>query len=376
MEIIETENVQNDTLNKLVLEINNCDTSFINSIRRTILTSIKTLVFRGFPHDDNKIKFIKNISNYHNEYLKQRISCIPIHYNEIDNFNIIVKDYYILLKVSNNGPEKKLVTTDDFKIIKKSTQKETNFSKHNLFPKNAKTKDPIVICYLNPQVSQNDPVQQIEAHIEFSVGTAKEDSCWNVVSKCLFYNSPDEKKIEKYKETIEEENKVDFEILDSQRYFLKDKFIFHIETLGVYSNKDIIIMASNHLVEYFKQIKIESKQINNFRRSYNQNVYYENMINIFKDDKKTHNLYILRLENEDYTVGKLIEKYLFNYRVENDESKMNFISFNKKHPHNDYSYINIIYNEEDNEDKIIIEDLVFIYDKIIYDFQYLIKVMS
>ena len=194
MEIIETENVQNDTLNKLVLEINNCDTSFINSIRRTILTSIKTLVFRGFPHDDNKIKFIKNISNYHNEYLKQRISCIPIHYNEIDNFNIIVKDYYILLKVSNNGPEKKLVTTDDFKIIKKSTQKETNFSKHNLFPKNAKTKDPIVICYLNPQVSQNDPVQQIEAHIEFSVGTAKEDSCWNVVSKCLFYNSPDEKK--------------------------------------------------------------------------------------------------------------------------------------------------------------------------------------
>ena len=184
------------------------------------------------------------------------------------------------------------------------------------------------------------------------------------------------KKIEKYKETIEEENKVDFEILDSQRYFLKDKFIFHIETLGVYSNKDIIIMASNHLVEYFKQIKIESKQINNFRRSYNQNVYYENMINIFKDDKKTHNLYILRLENEDYTVGKLIEKYLFNYRVENDESKMNFISFNKKHPHNDYSYINIIYNEEDNEDKIIIEDLVFIYDKIIYDFQYLIKVMS
>lgn len=376
MEIIESENIHNDDMNKLVLEMNNCDTSFVNSIRRTILTNIKTLVFRGFPHNENKIKFIKNVTNYHNEYLKQRLSCIPIHYNEIDDFNTIIKDYYVLLKVENSGQEKKLVTTDDFKIIKKSTQKETTFSKHNLFPKDPKTKDPIVICYLNPQVSQNDPVQEIEAHLEFSVGTAKEDSCWNVVSKCLFYNSPDEQKIETYKETIDEEKKKDFEILDSQRHFLKDHFVFHIETLGIYSNKDIIIMASNHLVDYFKQIKIETKKINNFRRSYNQSVYYENMINIFKDDKKTHNVFILRLENEDYTVGKLIEKYLFNHRVENDESNMNYVTFNKTHPHNDYSYVNIIYNEEENEDKIILEDLLFIYDKIIYDFQYLIKVMS
>lgn len=376
MEIIESENIHNDNMNKLVLEMNKCDTSFVNSIRRTILTNIKTLVFRGFPHNENKIKFIKNVTNYHNEYLKQRLSCIPIHYNEIDDFNTIIKDYYVLLKVENSGQEKKLVTTDDFKIIKKSTQKETTFSKHNLFPKDPKTKDPIVICYLNPQVSQNDPVQEIEAHLEFSVGTAKEDSCWNVVSKCLFYNSPDEQKIETYKETIDEEKKRDFEILDSQRHFLKDHFVFHIETLGIYSNKDIIIMASNHLVDYFKQIKIETKKINNFRRSYNQSVYYENMINIFKDDKKTHNVFILRLENEDYTVGKLIEKYLFNHRVENDESNMNYVTFNKKHPHNDYSYVNIIYNEEENEDKIILEDLLFIYDKIIYDFQYLIKVMS
>ena len=376
MEIIESENIHNDNMNKLVLEMNKCDTSFVNSIRRTILTNIKTLVFRGFPHNENKIKFIKNVTNYHNEYLKQRLSCIPIHYNEIDDFNTIIKDYYVLLKVENSGQEKKLVTTDDFKIIKKSTQKETTFSKHNLFPKDPKTKDPIVICYLNPQVSQNDPVQEIEAHLEFSVGTAKEDSCWNVVSKCLFYNSPDEQKIETYKETIDEEKKRDFEILDSQRHFLKDHFVFRIETLGIYSNKDIIIMASNHLVDYFKQIKIETKKINNFRRSYNQSVYYENMINIFKDDKKTHNVFILRLENEDYTVGKLIEKYLFNHRVENDESNMNYVTFNKTHPHNDYSYVNIIYNEEENEDKIILEDLLFIYDKIIYDFQYLIKVMS
>ena len=377
MEIIESENIHNDTTNKLVLEINNCDNSFVNSIRRTILTNIKTIVFRGFPHDENKINFIKNVSNYHNEYLKQRLSCIPIHYNEVDNFDILVKDYYVLLKVVNTTQEKRLVTTDDFKIIKKSTKKETKFSKHNLFPKDPKTKDPIVICYLNPHVSQNDPPQEIEAHLEFSIGTAREDSCWNVVSKCLFYNSPDEETIEKYKQTIEEEKIKDFEILDSQRYFIKNKFIFHLESLGIYSNKEIIIMASNYLVDYFKSIKRETKQINKFRRSYNQSVYYENMINIFKDDKKTHNVFIIRLEKEDYTIGKLIEKYLFNYRVSQPDSTMKFISFNKTHPHNEYSFVNIIYNEDEkDEDKLILNDLEFIYDKIIYDFMNLIKVIS
>jgi len=40
-------------------------------------------------------------------------------------------------------------------------------------------------------------------------------------------------------------------------------------------------------------------------------------------------MFILQLENDDYTFGKLIEKYLYNYKSE----WFKFIAFKKEHPH-------------------------------------------
>ena len=52
------------------------------------------------------------------------------------------------------------------------------------------------------------------------------------------------------------------------------------------------------------------------------------------------NSFEIKLENEDYTVGKLLENELYSSYFEN-EKIFNYISFKKYHPHDDASFIKI-----------------------------------
>ena len=51
---------------RLEMEILDVDRSIVNSLRRTVLTQVPILVFRGFPHAKNQIQFIKNTSKFNN----------------------------------------------------------------------------------------------------------------------------------------------------------------------------------------------------------------------------------------------------------------------------------------------------------------------
>ena len=62
--------------------IESVNVSFINGIRRVILSDIPTLVFHCFPHDQNDADIHTNTTRLNNEVLKQRLSCIPIHISD------------------------------------------------------------------------------------------------------------------------------------------------------------------------------------------------------------------------------------------------------------------------------------------------------
>ena len=51
-------NISNDG-ERLYFTVKGLNVSVANSIRRTLLSNIETLVFRGFPHEENRIRFIK-----------------------------------------------------------------------------------------------------------------------------------------------------------------------------------------------------------------------------------------------------------------------------------------------------------------------------
>ena len=53
--------------------------SIANAIRRIILSDIPCVVFRTFPHDENRVNISKNTTRLTNEMIKQRVGCVPIH---------------------------------------------------------------------------------------------------------------------------------------------------------------------------------------------------------------------------------------------------------------------------------------------------------
>ena len=76
----------NEIGNRLNFTFKNTDVSIVNGLRRVILSNIDTIVFRGFPHSENQINITKNKTKFNNEYMKHRLSCVPVMNSDASTF--------------------------------------------------------------------------------------------------------------------------------------------------------------------------------------------------------------------------------------------------------------------------------------------------
>ena len=67
---------ENDILKFTLHGVNVC---FANAVRRTILSDIPIVVIHTDSHETNHCTIKQNTGRLHNEIIKQRLSCIPIH---------------------------------------------------------------------------------------------------------------------------------------------------------------------------------------------------------------------------------------------------------------------------------------------------------
>ena len=100
--------------NILTFTINNINVSYANAIRRVTLSNIPIVVFRTSPHEKNDADFIINTSRLNNEILKQRLSCIPIHFIQSAEWSL--DEYIMEVDVKNDTDSAIYVTSKDFKI--------------------------------------------------------------------------------------------------------------------------------------------------------------------------------------------------------------------------------------------------------------------
>lgn len=318
-------------------ELANVDVSIVNSLRRVILSNIEQLVFRGFPHAENQLVFEKNNTKFNNEFLKHRIQCVPIFEKDVSKFDNFVKNYCVKVNVRNDTNTRRDVTSQDFKLIQKDTGKAISESETSiLFPPDNITADYILLAVLMPKVSETDEPEELSLTLNFTVGCAKEDSCWNVVSKCAYYNKPDDAKIKKTmsEKTMMEKTKEerrDFELLDSQRIFVPNQFVFHLTTLGVFSNQAILQKACTYLIERMTEF---SKFLENASFTKSQFGDLE-PFGLYQSESG----FYLRIEDDDYTIGKLIENHL-NLMF---HKEIYYISFKKDHPHDSHCFVSFEY---------------------------------
>jgi len=332
---------------RMTFTISNIDVSYVNAIRRTILSDIPIVVFKTTPYEENNANITINTSRLNNEIVKQRLSCIPIHMDyltSLQDMNKYSVDNYLLeVDVENKTDTTMIVTTKDFKILNTQTNKYLDESEVKkifppFIPPSGSGEYYIDFLRLRPKISDEIPGEIIKLTCKFSVGKARDDSMFNVTGTCSYGCTPDFEKIEeqveirkqKWKDEGKKEDEIKFEaanwkLLEGMRYVIKNSFDFVIESVGIYGNDQIII----------ESCKIIQKKLDELKQ-----LIESDGVEIKRSDNILENCYDITLVNEDYTIGNILNFEL--YKIFYIELKqINYVGFKKVHPHDSNSILRV-----------------------------------
>ena len=329
--------IDNDELKFTLSGVN---VSIVNALRRIILSEIPIVVFRVSPNDKNKCNIIANTCGLNNEIVKHRLSCIPIHIKDVDEFPL--KNYMLELHVQNNTDTTIYITTKDFVIKDLVSGKALHENKiREIFPADELTSDFIDFVRLKAKPAEEIQGKIIHLTSEFDIGTAKEDAAYNVVSTCSYGNTIDDAAQEaklaqlkqKWKDEGKKETEIDFEaanwkLLEGKRIFKKDSFDFVIQSIGIYRNAELLVLACKVMMEKLQNLN---------------SLIEKDEVEIKIAESTIPNCYDIKLDNEDYTIGKVIEYFMLSSFYE--RGILTYCGFKMLHPHDAYSLVRVAYKE-------------------------------
>ena len=366
--------LRDDIKDALGFTLSGVNMSFANAVRRTILSDVPIVVFRTTPYEKNKCNIMTNTSRLNNEIIKQRLSCVPIHINDIEAFPL--KNYIMEVNVENTTDTIIFVTTENFTIKDLVTGKLLSQEKvKEIFPPDDITGYYIDFVRLRPKMSEELRGEHIHLTCEFEIGDAKEDGMFNIVSTCAYGFTPDSagqdatlvRKVQTWKDEGKTVKEIKFEsdnwkLLDAKRIFKQNSYDFVIQTVGIYTNNEIVDLACKILIgrfhEHIALIEKDELEIKN-------------------SESTMANCFDIILENEDYTIGKVLEYLL--YKKFYETNILTFCGFKKAHPHDTYSIIRVAYTAPVEKSSVkghlreCIDDAIIVYTKMKKDFSRLLK---
>ena len=338
-----------DQTNALSFRLQPVHVSIANSIRRVLLSEIDMVVVISYPHDANNCHITINTSRFTNEFLKQRISSIPIHLNtevaadnegkeeeddqddEDASSQQIWQAYQIKCNKKNTSNQMIVITSEDLELVHKVSGEKLNKTlRDQVFPPDEHGYF-IDILRLRPELANSIPGEEIEFTCDMSISNAKHNSMYNTVSKATYENTPDKEKALQVWSEIEltqkgkedsTTTKENWFLLDAKRHFIPNSFDFTIETIGVSTNKQLLNLAVQKMIDKLTAITQNS----------------DSPIN--ESPSTIKNCYDVTLQNEDYTLGKVLEYLIYSMYFEGAEL-VTYVGFRKEHPHDDDSIIRI-----------------------------------
>ena len=326
----------------MTFTMENTNVSIANALRRTILSDIECVVM-DTSLEKNHIKIFKNTSRFNNEILKQRLGSIPVHIKDFD----IIDDLVVEINRVNDSDSIDYITTNDFKIKNLTTNTYLDDEAvSQIFPPDPLTNGHILFARLRPKISNDIPGQELHLECKLSVSNASQNGMYNLVSTCAYANTPDKVEQQSQWQQVEQEleekgyekEDIDYfeknwKLLKGKRFFVKDSFDFKIETIGVYTNLDLVHAAINVINKKLATIN---------------EICQSGKLIIEKDKTTMSNTVDITLENEDYTIGKVIEYILHNEYYLSEDRVLDYIGFIKMHPHDTDSIIRISFHQQDN----------------------------
>ena len=265
----------------------NFPVSFVNSLRRIILSEIPTVV----THD---IQILENTTQIPHEMLKHRVEMLPINIspdddNAINNAQIELR----IVKADDNM----IITTDEFKI---------NSDRPNLI---LKDRDYPKLAILFAKLRKDESI-----HIKASLVKKIEDVSQVSLATTSWHIDPELLK-ENRRKWVEEEKKnpVEFDNFYYQHSYSRDPetnrpnwIDMNIESVGVLSAKDIIKYAVGILEEKLKKYMKEA--IQKITREIEENSYS------------------IKLEQGGHTLCALLQEVIYG------DMNVDFVSYDIPHP--------------------------------------------
>jgi DNA-directed RNA polymerase subunit L len=151
-------------------------------------------------------------------------------------------------------------------------------------------------------------------------------------------------------------------LLEGKRIFRKDSFDFIVQSVGVYTNEQLLNTACKILIQRLEDVDA---------------LIEKDELEIKNSENTMTNSFDIVLENEDYTIGKVIEYFMHTKFYQTN--MLTFCGFKKMHPHDTYSVIRVAYSNPVEKStikgnlKTCIQDAVEVYTKIKKDFLKLVK---
>ena len=310
----------------LKIDVINCSSSFVNSLRRLIITEVQTICFNTEEYESSDIKIIENTSALHNEFILHRMGLIPINTDNIESYD--PTKYKFILNVENTTNTPIDVTTSDIKI--RNLETNTFESTEEFFPKNPITNDHILITRLKSTPYGNG--EKIHLEGKSSKGVGKDHIRYSPVSNVVFTNKidPDIAELE-FNKYIENNPDIEltklknkFKLEESERCFYINEngdpniFEFTIESCGVVKPHIILLEALNKMTLKLKMFMIEFDKAISTSQS---------TIEI-RESKSLMKAYDVVIHNETHTLGHLLQSHMNQlFKAENI-----FVGYMNPHP--------------------------------------------
>jgi len=332
----------------LRFRLSHLNVSLANAIRRTLLHDIPVYVL----DTEQKCEIPVNTTRprIHNEMIKHRLSCVPVHQPVTTDIADTMEDYVAEINKENDTGEMQTISTEDIRIFDRKTQSYVSENVvRRMFPKCDISQSYILLGRLRPKINDLIPGEKMQITCGFSVRSAADSSAFTAVSTCAYMNTLDTNRIaEVWQNTqtkLEAEGanaktiafqKRNFELLDAQRYFLPDSFDFVLESVGIYKNMELVFMACSILKQRFQRLG------NALREG---DAYMSLILPAKTTIERCHDFI---LEEGDYTLGPVLEFFIYHHHFLGYRD-VQFCGFKKFHPHDSSSVIRIALAQESRD---------------------------
>ena len=274
--------------------------SLANAIRRTIISDIDTYII-----DPDKVIFHENNSILNNEFLKHRVSLIPI---ISDNEDMNYENIIIECKKNNEDENMMSIYVSDF-ICKDQINGEIIDNKKIFkYPKIlfGKLKINQYISF-EGKFSKNNP-------------TTGNNSAYMAVSKCVYTFKIDENEVKKITNTMNKEEKNSFLTQENERVYSKNSigdplvYKFEIDSIGFYDALTIAKKGFLYLINHLENVKNEFLNTKSV------------IIKHIESEDNTSDFFDFSMDNENDTIGNLLSSYLMS------DTTVNYCGYVIKHP--------------------------------------------